>query len=277
MEINVCGPFLFANTVLPGMLARGRGRIINLASGAGLWAAATASAYCVSKAALIRLTENIALETRNQGIATFAIHPGTVRTPMNEHFMQSEAIRRASPEIAASFDQLFAEGRDTPIERSVQLVLALASGRADALSGCFLAVEDDLDALIARTNSGRNRLNILGAYSPDDRSLISLEGRESCDAGRVVQLLHKLRAANPGKRLLVVLDNASYHHAPAVKRAAAALRIQLLYLPPYSPNLNLIEERPTDYTWRPRQPQHPQPNLPSMPSFDGSDRRRGSA
>jgi NAD(P)-dependent dehydrogenase (short-subunit alcohol dehydrogenase family) len=152
MEINVRGPFLFANTVLPGMLARGRGRIINLASGAGLWAAATALAYCVSKAALIRLTENIALETRTQGIATFAIHPGTVRTPMNEHFMQSEAIRRASPEIAASFDQLFAEGRDTPIERSVQLVLALASGRADALSGCFLAVDDDLDALIARAD-----------------------------------------------------------------------------------------------------------------------------
>jgi hypothetical protein len=43
-----------------------------------------------------------------------------------------------------------------------------------------------------KTNSGRNRLNILGAYSPDDRSLISLEGRESCDAERVVQLLRKI-------------------------------------------------------------------------------------
>jgi transposase len=92
-----------------------------------------------------------------------------------------------------------------------------------------------------KTNSGRNRLNILGAYSPDDRDLISLEGRESCDAERVIQLLRKIRAANPGKRLLVVLDNASYHHAAAVKQVAAALRITLLYLPPYSPNLNLIE------------------------------------
>ena len=92
-----------------------------------------------------------------------------------------------------------------------------------------------------KTNSGRNRLNILGAYSPDDRDLISLEGRESCDAERVVQLLRKIRAANPGKRLLVVLDNASYQHALAVTQAAAALRIQLLYLPTYSPNLNLIE------------------------------------
>ena len=92
-----------------------------------------------------------------------------------------------------------------------------------------------------RTNSGRNRLNILGAYSPDDGDLISLEGQESCDAERVAQLLRKLRAANPGKRLLVVLDNAPYNHAAPVTETASALRIMLLYLPPYSPNLNLIE------------------------------------
>lgn len=92
-----------------------------------------------------------------------------------------------------------------------------------------------------QTNAGRNRLNILGAYSPDDHDLISLEGRESCDGERTVQLLEKIRAANPGKRLLVVLDNASYHHAATVMEAAARLEIELLYLPPYSPNLNLIE------------------------------------
>ena len=92
-----------------------------------------------------------------------------------------------------------------------------------------------------KTNSGRNRLNILGAYSPDERDLISLEGRESCDAERVAQLLAKIRAANPGKRLLIVLDNAPYNHAAPVQEAAKRLRIELLYLPPYSPNLNLIE------------------------------------
>jgi transposase len=92
-----------------------------------------------------------------------------------------------------------------------------------------------------KTNSGRNRLNILGAYSPDDQSLISWEGRESCDAERVVHLLQLIRRANPGKRLLVVLDNAPYNRAPAVTQAAKALRIELLYLPTYSPNLNLIE------------------------------------
>lgn len=92
-----------------------------------------------------------------------------------------------------------------------------------------------------KTNSGRNRLNILGAYSPDDHDLLSLEGRESCDAKRVAQLLIKIRDANPGKCLLVVLDNAPYNHAAPVTETAAALRIELLYLPTYSPNLNLIE------------------------------------
>ncbi len=92
-----------------------------------------------------------------------------------------------------------------------------------------------------KTNSGRNRLNILGAYSPDERDLISLEGRESCDAERVAAVRKQIRQANPGKRLLVVLDNAPYNHALAVTEAAKALRIELLYLPTYSPNLNLIE------------------------------------
>ena len=96
-------------------------------------------------------------------------------------------------------------------------------------------------SVLLKTNSGRNRLNIIGAYSPDDQSLISWEGRESCDAERVAAVLKFIRQANPGKRLLLVLDNAPYNHAPAVTEAAKALRIELLYLPTYSPNLNLIE------------------------------------
>jgi transposase len=92
-----------------------------------------------------------------------------------------------------------------------------------------------------KTNSGRNRLNVLGAYSPDTHDLISWEGRESCDAERVALLLAKIRAATPDVPLLVVLDNAPYNRAPAVVEAATALNIELLYLPTYSPNLNLIE------------------------------------
>jgi len=164
MDINLRGPFLFVNAILPGMLARGRGRIINVASGAGLQAIETGASYCVSKAALIRLSESIALETTKHGLATFAIHPGTVRTPMNLRFMESEEMRRRSPDVAAWFDQLFAKGQDTPIDRPVQLILTLASGKADALSGCFLSVDDDLDALLAQADEiqaqGRLRLRL---------------------------------------------------------------------------------------------------------------------
>jgi NAD(P)-dependent dehydrogenase (short-subunit alcohol dehydrogenase family) len=153
VEINLRGPFLFAHAVLPGMIARRGGRIINVASGAGLEAVATGSAYCVSKAALIRLSENIAVETASYGISTFAIHPGTVRTPMNAYVHDSDEAGRHAPEVQQWFRQLYAEGRDTPIERPVGLVLALASGRADALSGCFLDVRDDLDTLVSQAET----------------------------------------------------------------------------------------------------------------------------
>lgn len=92
-----------------------------------------------------------------------------------------------------------------------------------------------------KTNSGRNRLNVLGAYSPDDHTLISIEETESCDAELVCQLLRKIRKANPGKWLLLVLDNARYQRATRVQALAKQLHIRLLFLPPYSPNLNLIE------------------------------------
>ena len=92
-----------------------------------------------------------------------------------------------------------------------------------------------------KTNSGRNRLNMLGADSPDDHSLIAIEGTEACDAELVCRLLHKLRAANPGQVLLLVLDNVRYQRTRRVRTLARRLRIRLLFLPPYSPNLNLIE------------------------------------
>ena len=95
--------------------------------------------------------------------------------------------------------------------------------------------------VLLKTNSGRNRLNVLGAYSPDDHTLVSIEDTASCDAELVSRLLRKLRAANPGTSLLVVLDNARYQRAHTVITLAKQLHIQLLFLPPYSPNLNLIE------------------------------------
>lgn len=152
VEINVRGPFLYVHAVLPGMIARRRGRIINVASGAGLQPFETISAYNVSKTALIRLTESIALEIKAHDIAIFAIHPGTVRTPMNDYVLTSPDIQQHAPLVYQWFQQLYKENRDTPIERAVDLVLLLASGAADPLSGCYLSVTDDVDAMIQQAD-----------------------------------------------------------------------------------------------------------------------------
>ena len=148
LEINLRGPFLCSQAVLPGMISRQRGRIINLASGAGIGAIPNATSYCLGKAALIRLSEIMALETQSHGITVFAIDPGTVRTPMTDYLSNSENAGLRIPDVQNLVRRLFDEGQDMPIERSVELVLRLASGQADALSGCMISVHDDLAALV---------------------------------------------------------------------------------------------------------------------------------
>jgi NAD(P)-dependent dehydrogenase (short-subunit alcohol dehydrogenase family) len=153
VEINLRGPFLCSHAVLPGMISRRRGRIINIVSAAGLQAIETVSAYGVSKAALIRLSEALAAETRPYGIAVLAVNPGTLRTSMSDYVLTAPQVRERAPMVQQWFEQLFAEGGDTPIEQAVAFVLAVASGRADALSGCYLSVDDDLEALGAEAEA----------------------------------------------------------------------------------------------------------------------------
>lgn len=148
IEINVRGPFLYAHAIVPRMRARRGGRIINVASAAGLGTIPLASAYNVSKTALIRFSETLAQETRADGVHVFAIHPGTVRTPMNWYVHDSPEVAQQAPEIQRWFRQLYAEGQDTPIEKAVELVVRIAAGHADTLSGWYLSVDDDLDALV---------------------------------------------------------------------------------------------------------------------------------
>jgi NAD(P)-dependent dehydrogenase (short-subunit alcohol dehydrogenase family) len=150
MDINLRGSFLCARAVLPGMTARRCGRIINIASHAGVYRWPQVSAYSVSKAALVKLTENLAVETKRLGVAVFAVHPGIVTIGLTE-----AAATTADPEspfgrAMSWIRQQIEAGRAVPPERSADLVLRLASGHADALSGRYLTVDDDLDSLIER-------------------------------------------------------------------------------------------------------------------------------
>jgi NAD(P)-dependent dehydrogenase (short-subunit alcohol dehydrogenase family) len=144
MEVNLLGPLLCSAAVLPGMVARGRGRIVNVASGAGTMSTPFYSSYVTSKTALIRFTECLALEAGPHGVSAFAISPGTVRTSMSEYSLKSPEGRKWLP----WFQQIFDQHIDVPAERPAQLVLTLALGGADTLSGRFLSIHDDLDALV---------------------------------------------------------------------------------------------------------------------------------
>ena len=145
VEIHLRGSFLCARAVLPGMIARGRGRIINMASGVGLIPFPFTSAYSCGKAALMRLTDCLAVATRALGVHVFAISPGNVRTAMMDHLENSEAGRRwlGGPERRA--------GRQFQApERVAELCIRLASGEADGLSGRYIHVTYDLDDMLAR-------------------------------------------------------------------------------------------------------------------------------
>ena len=92
-----------------------------------------------------------------------------------------------------------------------------------------------------RTGSGRNRINVLGAINAVTQQLETVINTAYITSTEVVTLLEQLRAAYAGRIIDVVLDNARYQHCSLVKAAAGRLDINLVFLPPYSPNLNLIE------------------------------------
>jgi NAD(P)-dependent dehydrogenase (short-subunit alcohol dehydrogenase family) len=153
VETNLMGPMLCCSTAIRRMTARSRGRIINVASGAGTICIPYMSAYVTSKAALIRLTEVLAEEVRKHGISVFAIQPGTVRTAMAEELMQSEEGRLWLP----WFKQTFDEGRDDSPESAVELVLYLASGQADSLSGRYFEAPGAPEEIARRADEIRDR------------------------------------------------------------------------------------------------------------------------
>src|SRR6187402_421918 len=76
IEINLGGTAIVSEAVIPKMVGRGQGRIVNMVSNAGAYRWPTVSAYSVSKAALIRFSENLAIECGRFGLQVFAYHPG---------------------------------------------------------------------------------------------------------------------------------------------------------------------------------------------------------
>lgn len=141
-EINVRGTYLCTRAVLPAMMARGSGRIVNVSSGAATFPVGLdndgqlTSTYMASKAAVNRFTEAVAGECFDAGVRVFAISPGMVKTDMT----------------AEVFTDIWDDEDEwTPIETPVDLITDLDSGLLDALSGRYIrAAIDDWRSLAAR-------------------------------------------------------------------------------------------------------------------------------
>lgn len=93
------------------------------------------------------------------------------------------------------------------------------------------------------SNTARKRLNILGAYNPQKHEYVGLESTDNINAESLIQLIDKLQKHQPEGRIILICDNARYNHARLVRDylQSKAQRVEIVFLPPYSPNLNLIE------------------------------------
>jgi NAD(P)-dependent dehydrogenase (short-subunit alcohol dehydrogenase family) len=137
-EINVLGAHLCCRAVIPGMLERGRGRIVITGSGAAYLPGGDRTAYAPSKAAVCRYGEMLANELAGR-IPVFFFSPGLVQTELTGGWFSDDAPW-------------------TPPELAPELVRKLATGRYDALAGRYLHAEhDDIDELLGRIDDLQER------------------------------------------------------------------------------------------------------------------------
>lgn len=107
--------------------------------------------------------------------------------------------------------------------------------------GTFLCCLWSFQRLFVRAASGRQRFNVLGAWNAVTRELVSVTNTTVVNTETMCELLRRLAALHVSGPLTLVLDNARYQRNAVVLALAEQLGVTLLFLPSYSPNLNLIE------------------------------------
>ncbi len=141
-NVHLMGAVYATQAVLPGMIERGFGRIVNVASTAGLKGYAYVSAYCAAKHALVGLTRALAAETAARGVTVNAVCPGYTDTDLVRDSIKSVAAKTGRPQA----DVLAEYQKDAPIGRLIRpeevaaAVVYLCSPEAAAVTGTTLTI-----------------------------------------------------------------------------------------------------------------------------------------
>jgi len=142
VAVDLRGTMLTAQSAIPRMLAAGTGRLVTVYGNLGDRQLGNVSAFAVAKAGIARLTESLACELAGTAVKVLGVHPGFVRTAMTEKLAFGQDGRAWLPGFAASAEQRWGD-----VTAAAELVIAIASGAADQLTGRILYPHDDLRAL----------------------------------------------------------------------------------------------------------------------------------
>ena len=180
---------------------------------------------------------------RVEALTGIRCSPSQVRVWMQQMGMK---CRKVAP-IPAKADP---EAQETFVAEQIEprVAEAQAGGRylffvdaAHCVFGPYLGYLWCLVRILVQTPSGRQRFNVLGALNAITHEIVTVTNTGYINSHSVVELLETLAQQFSDRPITLILDNARYQRCQYVFEAATKLGIELLFLPPYSPNLNLIE------------------------------------
>jgi transposase len=170
------------------------------------------------------------------------LKPTQVRDYLNQLGIKYRKVSsipaKANPEAQQTFHDELLQPRLDEAKANKRAVFFVDA--AHFVFGAFLGYLWSLVRVSVRTPSGRQRFNVLGALNAITKELHTITNFSYITSTQICELLHKLKNSTV-LPITLVLDNARYQRCAMVMELAKILEIELLFLPPYSPNLNLIE------------------------------------